>query len=222
MPEAIARKQYDHMAGTYDWLWQSYIARTLALLKRAAQIAPYEIVLDVACGTGAFERMLLAEFATQRLVGVDISPRMLQIAERKCCRFPALLFLRARASALPCQSQSFEVIVSANAFHYFDQPLTVLEQMRRALKVNGRLIILDWCKDFPLCALCDVVLSAIDPAHQHCYTQREFHQLLSAAGFEIHHATRARFGLIWGVMLATAAPRQADELTNTLRQSLTQ
>ena len=92
------------------------------------------------------------------------------------------------------------MIVSANAFHYFDQPLAVLAQMRRILKADGRLIILDWCKDFPMCALCDILLSALDPAHQHCYTQRELHHMLSAAGFEICGASRVRLGLVWGVM----------------------
>jgi ubiquinone/menaquinone biosynthesis C-methylase UbiE len=207
MPEAIARKQYDQMAGTYDRLWRTYLDRTLSLLKRTAMIAPHEVVLDVACGTGAFEHMLLADCATQRVVGVDISARMLQVAERKCHVFPVLFFLRARALALPCKRQSCDVIVSANAFHYFDHPMVVLEQMQRVLKPSGRLIILDWCKDFPLCALCDTMLSAIDPAHQHCYTQRELHGMLSAAGFEIRHATRARFGLVWGVMVATAVKR---------------
>jgi ubiquinone/menaquinone biosynthesis C-methylase UbiE len=91
MPEAIARKQYDRMASTYDWLWRTYLDRTLTLLKRAAQVAPHEIVLDVACGTGAFERMQLADNPAQPIIGVDISAHMLQIAERKCYRFPALL-----------------------------------------------------------------------------------------------------------------------------------
>jgi ubiquinone/menaquinone biosynthesis C-methylase UbiE len=97
MPEAIARKQYDRMASTYDWLWRTYLDRTLTLLKRVVQVAPHEIVLDVACGTGAFERMQLADNPAQPIIGVDISAHMLQIAERKCYRFPALLFLRARA-----------------------------------------------------------------------------------------------------------------------------
>jgi ubiquinone/menaquinone biosynthesis C-methylase UbiE len=204
MPEAVARQQYDHMAGFYDRLWRTYIAKTLSVLKDWVMIGPHETVLDVACGTGTFERMLLADCASQRIVGVDISARMLIIAKRKCRAFLSPLFQRARASALPCVSRSCDVIVSANAFHYFDEPLVVLAEMRRVLKTEGKLVIIDWCKDFPLCALCDIILSAIDPAHRHCYTQHEFHDLLSAAGFEIRWATRVRFGLVWGLMIATA------------------
>ena len=207
MPETAARTQYDQMASFYDRLWRTYIAQTLAFLKTWARIESSETVLDIACGTGAFERIVLADCPSQPIVGIDISARMLAIAAQKCCPFPTVLFQRARASALPCRAHSCDLIVSANAFHYFDAPLLVLEEMRRVLKPGGRVVILDWCKDFRLCALCDILLSAIDPAHQHCYTQHELHGLLTAACLDVHRATRVRFGLVWGLMVATAAPR---------------
>jgi hypothetical protein len=47
-------------------------------------------------------------------------------------------------------------------------------------------------------------LSAIDPAHKHCYTQAELHQLLAAAGLSVRQAARVRFGVVWGLMIATA------------------
>ena len=77
-------------------------------------------------------------------------------------------------------------------------------QSVRVLKPGGNLIILDWCKDFLVCRICDWVLQCIDPAHQQCYTQAEFHHLLNSTGFEIHRATKVRFGLVWGLMVATA------------------
>ena len=88
---------------------------------------------------------------------------------------------------------------------YIAQTLAFLNTWARI--ESCEVVILDWCKDFPVCALCDIVLSAIDPAHQHCYTQRELHDLLAAAGFDVRHATRVRFGLVWGPMVATAVPR---------------
>jgi ubiquinone/menaquinone biosynthesis C-methylase UbiE len=207
MRETAVRTQYDQIASYYDRLWRTYIAQTLAFLKAWARIGSSETVLDIACGTGAFERIVLADCPSQPIIGIDISARMLAIAEQKCCTFPNVLFQHARASALPCLAQSCDLIVSANAFHYFDTPLLMLEEMRRVLKPGGEVVLLDWCKDFRLCALCDIVLSAIDPAHQHCYTQHEFHDLLAAAGFDIHRAARVRFGLVWGLMVATAVPR---------------
>jgi ubiquinone/menaquinone biosynthesis C-methylase UbiE len=225
MPEAMAREEYDRMAGFYDQLWRVYVTNTLSLLAAWARIGPPATVLDVACGTGAFEGLLLCACPCQRIVGIDISAHMLAIAARKCAAATNVVFQQARASALPCVDGSFDVVVSANAFHYFDEPLTVLAEMKRVLKPGGRTIILDWCKDFRLCALCDIMLSAIDPAHKHCYTQEELHRLLAAAGFTVQRAARVRLGAVWGLMIATAvfenasssavssaAPRRSDSV----------
>jgi hypothetical protein len=76
--------------------------------------------------------------------------------------------------------------------------------MRRVLKPGGSAVILDWCKDDLVCRLFDLVLKLIEPAYQQCYTQPEFHRLLAAAQFKIQSAGRVRFGLLWGLMIATA------------------
>jgi ubiquinone/menaquinone biosynthesis C-methylase UbiE len=96
------------------------------------------------------------------------------------------------------------VVVSANAFHYFEQPQVALTEMKRVLKPNGKIVILDWNKDYLVCRICDLILQVFDPAHQQCYTQEELHQLLLSAEFKIYRATKVRFGVIWGLMAVTA------------------
>jgi ubiquinone/menaquinone biosynthesis C-methylase UbiE len=105
---------------------------------------------------------------------------------------------------LPFDNDSFDVIVSANSFHYFDDPVASLKEMRRVLKPDGKVIILDWCRDYLTCKICDIILKSFDPAHQQCYTQNEFHRLLEDANFAVSRATRIRFGVVWGLMVATA------------------
>ena len=80
MTEAKVRQQYDQMAATYDWRWSRYISNTLSFLKNRAQIPLTARVLDIACGTGEFEHMLVFENPAQSTVGVDISEKMLAIA----------------------------------------------------------------------------------------------------------------------------------------------
>jgi len=57
-----------------------------------------------------------------------------------------------------------------------------------------------------MCRLFDFVLKRIERGYQSCYTQREFHRLLSSAGFCIQSARKIKFGLIWGMMIAVAVP----------------
>lgn len=206
MPEHQARTQYDHMAAFYDRLWHTYVQRTVALLHTWAAPPPPARVLDVACGTGAFAALVAQAQPTQRMLGIDIAPEMLARARQKCRAFPAMQFAQARADRLPCATGCYDVVVSASAFHYFDDPRAALAEMRRAITATGRLTILDWCKDFSLCYLLDLALQRLDPAHAHCYYEAELHALLRQAGFSIVRARRVRVGLVWGLMIATAVP----------------
>jgi ubiquinone/menaquinone biosynthesis C-methylase UbiE len=57
---------YNHRALLHECI-------TCSALKTWAEISPQARVLDVACGTGEFERLLLAENPSQSIIGVDIS-----------------------------------------------------------------------------------------------------------------------------------------------------
>lgn len=208
MIETKVRKQYDRLAPIYDRRWSSYILNTLSFLKTWIEISPTASLLDIACGTGEFERLLLAEQPTQRIVGVDISEQMLAIAAEKCQMYPNVSFQVASASALPFADSRFDLIVSANAFHYFDEPTSALTEIDRVLKPDGAVVILDWCRDYLLCKICDLALKVFDRAYRQCYTQAQFHRLLTAAGFEIRRAAKVRFGFVWGLMVVTAIPKK--------------
>ncbi|WP_341530396.1 class I SAM-dependent methyltransferase [Nostoc sp. UHCC 0302] len=211
MTETTVRKQYNQLAAVYDLRWRNYIVNTLSFLKTWVEISPTDTVLDIACGTGEFERLLLTEYSSQQIVGIDISEEMLAMsttgyayAKLKFSAYPQVSFQTASASRLPFGSNSFDVIVSANSFHYFDEPLVVLKEMRRVLKADGKVIILDWCKDYLVCKICDLVLKVFDPAYKQCYTQNQFHYLLNDENFMVCRATKIRFGVVWGLMVATA------------------
>ena len=198
--ESAVQKQYDNLAKIYDWRWRQYLTDTLSFLVNWANVSSAAAVLDVGCGTGELARLLLEQNPHQAIVGIDISEEMLVQARQKLRNVEQVTFEQASASALPIPDNTFEVVVSANAFHYFPEPKEALAEMRRVLKPDGKIVILDWCKDFLVCQICDWVLQRLDPAHQQCYTEAELHDLLKTAGFRIDRARRIRFGLMWGLM----------------------
>jgi ubiquinone/menaquinone biosynthesis C-methylase UbiE len=204
MTDLAVCRQYDRLAKSYDQRWRRYITQTLMFLKSWTSISPQAGVLDVGCGTGEFERLVLREHPEQRMVGVDVSGKMLELARQKCQAYPNVTFCTASASALPFPDHRFDVVVSASALHYFDQPEASLVEMRRVVKPGGVVVILDWCKDYLLCQLFDIVLKLIEPAYHGCYTQRELQRFLASAQFDIQSTRRVRFGLVWGLMTATA------------------
>lgn len=204
MTEAQVRQQYDSLASVYDQRWNWYVTSTLSFLKTWVNLSASDRILDIACGTGEFERLVLSENPTQQIVGVDISEEMLAIAHQKLHNFSNVSFQMGSASALPFPDQSFDVVVSASAFHYFDDPLAVMTEIKRVLKPSGKVVILDWCRDFLFCRILNIALKWTDPAHQQCYTQRELHNFFISSGFNIDASRKIRFGLFWGLMAATA------------------
>jgi ubiquinone/menaquinone biosynthesis C-methylase UbiE len=202
----VTRNQYNRLSSVYDRVWSRYIAKSLGFLKDWAAIGPDETVLDVGCGTGTFEHLVLQTQPKQAITGVDLSAGMLAIARQKCQGYAHVSFKIAAATALPFADCSFDWVVSASALHYFDDPLAALREMRRVLKPKGELVILDWCKDDWRCRVYDFVLQRLDPAHQRCYTQAELDDLLIRAGYRVQRATRFSTGPAWVLMIASAQP----------------
>lgn len=205
MNEKLVRQEYDQIANIYDQRWDSYITKTLTYLKNWANISPLATVLDVGCGTGEFESLILRDNPKQQITGIDISEQMLLVARQKFRAnpnvYPNVSFQIAGVSNLPFTNHSFDVVVSASAFHFFDDPVAALAEIKRVLKPDGKVFILDWCKDYFFCRLIDLYLKIFNSAHKRCYTQAEFHELLTSANFNIERAAKFNFDIIWGMMV---------------------
>ncbi len=86
-----ARRRYDRMAVDYDCqlgLRSSRITRYLEGVRKRAvaelQLKPGQAVIDVGCGTGAsFARLIAAVGRDGRVVGVDPSGGMLEVATKR-------------------------------------------------------------------------------------------------------------------------------------------
>lgn len=105
---------------------------------------PGERLLDVGCGTGSFLKLL--EGRDLVLAGVDAEAAALAIARGKLGYDVQLL--QANALALPCDPGSLDVITSSLFFHHLlpKDKLLCLQEIHRALRPGGRLLIGDWGK----------------------------------------------------------------------------
>ena len=204
MSDSAVRQAYDRQAQDYDRRWSRYLSHTLSFLRSWAEILESAAVLDVGCGTGEFERLLLDEQPDQRIVGIDLSEEMLRVARAKCGSFPNVSFVRASASHLPFPGQHFDTILSASALHYFAEPDRCLSEMHRVLRRGGSLTILDWCKDYLLCRVYDAAFKLAQPAYESSYTEREFYRMLASAGFQVKVSKKTSLTLVGGIMIATA------------------
>jgi ubiquinone/menaquinone biosynthesis C-methylase UbiE len=58
----LAKTAYDRLAPVYDRRWRGYVEATLRATVEALPCRPGQSLLDVACGTGELERLLLARW----------------------------------------------------------------------------------------------------------------------------------------------------------------
>ncbi|OZG75243.1 methyltransferase type 11 [Hahella sp. CCB-MM4] len=109
------------------------------VMVREAGISPGNLVLDVACGTGALTCHAADSTGGGHLVtGLDINEDMLAVARDKK---PTIDWRQGSAEELPFQDESFDVVVSQFGFMFFENQVTALKEMMRVLKPGGRLAV---------------------------------------------------------------------------------
>jgi demethylmenaquinone methyltransferase / 2-methoxy-6-polyprenyl-1,4-benzoquinol methylase len=104
---------------------------------RAARLAPGEVAVDVACGTGALTRELEAAAPGATVVGVDFSFEMLRRAGPG--RFAAGDALR-----LPVPDAGVDVVTIAFGLRNLPEPGQGLLEFRRVLRPGGRLVVCEF------------------------------------------------------------------------------
>lgn len=110
-----------------------------------ADLVQGETVLDVACGTGIVSRLAWPKIAPKgRVVGLDVNPKMLDVAKSAAHREAAIEWAEGNAAAIPLPDDSFDVVICQHGLQYFPDRLSALREMHRVLGDSGRLILNVW------------------------------------------------------------------------------
>jgi phosphatidylethanolamine/phosphatidyl-N-methylethanolamine N-methyltransferase len=102
-------------------------------------------LLDIGVGNGAH----LHYYNTHRITGIDTSSTMLAIAARK--NKSNVTLLQMDGEALAFHDNSFDYVVLSHVIAVVDHPEQLLAEVRRVLRPNGKLFILNhFTPDNPL------------------------------------------------------------------------
>jgi len=115
------------------------------VVERAAPL-PGERVLDVGCGTGPAARFSAERVGTTgEVIGLDIDAGMLEVGQRCAEREGHLIeWKRGNAVALPFGDQQFDIVLCCQGLQFFPDKPAALKEMRRVLKLDGRLVASVW------------------------------------------------------------------------------
>ncbi|MBO0823756.1 MAG: class I SAM-dependent methyltransferase [Actinobacteria bacterium] len=127
------------------------------------------VALDAACGTGRFAEFLAGR--GHQVIGIDSSPDMLSIAQR---RVPGAGFRLAELDRLPLPDDSVDVIVCALALVHVPDLEPVLAEFARVLRAGGDLVISDVHHEL---VTRGSAIKARGPAGEPCFAPTYRHQL---------------------------------------------
>ncbi|MDD3582247.1 MAG: class I SAM-dependent methyltransferase [Desulfobacca sp.] len=128
----------------YDWATgSSYFQRLYARFVEDLQVAvpPGGLLLDVGTGPGRLLKMIALRRPDIQIFGLDLSPRMAALTQRRLLRAPLVhraAVLAASATALPFAPQSFDLVVATMSFHHWREPILGVQELLRVLKPQGR------------------------------------------------------------------------------------
>lgn len=167
------RRMFAAIAPSYDLnnrvhsMWRDQAWRRRAV--REARVQPGDSVLDVACGTGDLTEAF-ARSPAARIVGLDFTREMLDIAERKRQRLAddtrsRIEYLQGDAQALPFADASLSVVSIAFGIRNVERPETALREFARVLRPGGRVVILEFDRPAfaPMRWFCDVYCARLMP-----------------------------------------------------------
>ena len=232
---AFERQGHDTLAKSYHAFFSAVTALATDPLLDSVRLRPGTRLLDVASGPGA----LTAEAANRgaRSVGVDLSPRMIELAQ---LLYPAIEFREADVKHLPFPDHAFDAVVCAFGLGHFPRPELAVAECVRTLSPGGR-IAFSWWDDPSRQRIQGIFRDAISevgvsapadvPQGHNAYrfsNTGEFVRLLEGAGLvEVavtEHATTYSVpdtetlwrGGLGGLLLTGAAIRQQDKATQDL------
>lgn len=160
-------------------------------LLKFAQLPKDLCVLDVGAGIGQLA-LLLAEEGAREVVGIDISPAMLEAAElmRLSSLLPAaarVSFRLAPAHALPFRDERFDAIICRLVLHHSHKPQIILTELVRLLKHGGVLIIADLLSaDDPVKrATQNAIEEKRNPSHVAIFSADQYRKVIAGVGLVV-------------------------------------
>jgi demethylmenaquinone methyltransferase/2-methoxy-6-polyprenyl-1,4-benzoquinol methylase len=139
-PEGV-RQMFDRIAPVYDAMNRVMSVGLDQRWRRSAAkavVRPGDAVVDVCCGSG--DLALAAAGAGGRVTGVDFSQPMLERARRKA---PGVEWVEADALALPFADGTFDAVTIGFGLRNLAEPARGLAEMRRVLRSDGRIAVLE-------------------------------------------------------------------------------
>lgn len=134
--------ELDRMTQKYIYILNEAMARSALKMGIAKGL-----VLEVGVGTARIAIKLVKYNPKFSVIGIDLSPNMLKIAEKNIkeakIETGKITLIKADAKKLPFKTASFDLVISHNMLHHLPNPIPMLKEVNRVVKPQGAILIRD-------------------------------------------------------------------------------
>lgn len=116
-----------------------YPRAIIPFLTEKCGLTPESTIADIGCGPGISSRMFLEN--GNRVIGVEPNAAMRAAAKEYLGKFPEFTVIEGTSDRTALADGSVDIVVAAQAFHWFD-PDTTRFEFRRILKPGGHIVLI--------------------------------------------------------------------------------
>jgi demethylmenaquinone methyltransferase/2-methoxy-6-polyprenyl-1,4-benzoquinol methylase len=147
---AQVEQMFDEIAGRYDLLNHTLSLGIDRYWRRKGILALKDLspqkILDVATGTGDLALEAHRLLKPEKILGIDISEKMMEAAEKKAAQAGLsgkIAFERQNCTDLNLEDASFDAVLVAFGIRNFEDLDKGLQEIHRVLRSGGKLMILE-------------------------------------------------------------------------------
>ncbi len=180
-------EMFDRIAGRYDFMNRFLSARTdIGWRKKAIKLLKNDepkTILDIATGTGDMAIMACKLIKPERIEGIDISPKMLEMGKNKIEKEGLADIIRLQegdSETINFGENTFDAGMVAFGIRNFENLENGLGEILRVLKPGGQLVILEFSKPKqPIRGFYNLYMGVIAPLIARLFNQnKEAYQYL--------------------------------------------
>lgn len=124
-------------------LWQANMVDEVQLRKLISlvDLKVGDRVLDLGCGSGGLTEYL-SDLSGARVLGVDFASKAIARAQRRTlAKLERIQFQTQNLNSLSLQHKTFDCVISVDTLYFVKDLTRALQQLKAALKPNGKLLI---------------------------------------------------------------------------------
>ncbi len=156
----------------------------LPILRNMITIDNIDKALEIGCGNGHGSKLIKKYFNPRNILSIDLDEKMIKLAEKKN-NDQSISFLQMDASKLNFPDKYFDAIFDFGIIHHIPNWKDCLNELKRVLKVDGKIILEDLSSDSFRTFSGRIMRLLSDHPYVHMYSTVDFLNYMKNIGFEI-------------------------------------